>query len=203
MPTTASPAATTAPDASQRLDEGLAASQAGDSGRANELFGQAQALAPAWHLPPFLLGSENAAMGDFERAEGYFAQTVLLAPDFPIARYQLGLLQFSGGRTHLAMLTWGPLGSLPEGDSPFPHLVQGFGALARGDLDAARRHFESGLPLASSNQGLQADVARVLGALKEQAGAERPAAPDAGAPPAADNAASHVLLSNYANGTVH
>lgn len=143
-------------------------------------------------------------MGDFERAEAYFAQTVLLAPDFHLGRYQLGLLQFSGGRTQLALLTWASLTSLPEGELPFPHLVRGFGALARGDLEAARRHLESGLPLACKNQALEADVRRVLAALAKQL---RPQAATATASGDAEDldaeTSSHVLLSNYAKGTVH
>jgi tetratricopeptide (TPR) repeat protein len=187
-----------------RLDEGVAASQAGEARRATELFEEASALVPAWHLPPFLLGSEYAALSDFERAEGYFAQAVLLAPDFHIARYQLGLLQFSGGRTSIAMLTWAPLVSLADQDAPFPHLVRGFEALAQGQLDSALAHFETGLPLAQDNQALAADVRRVLAALGQQlqtsTGAETAAATDEDV---AAMTASHVLLSNYDKGTVH
>lgn len=193
----------TLPDAGQCLDEGLAASGAGDSRRATELFSQAQTLAPGWHLPAFLLGSEYAALGDFERAEALFAQTVLLAPDFHIARYQLGLLQFSSGRTQLAMLTWAPLAS-PSEEEPYAHLVQGFGALALGDLGAARHYLEAGLPLAGSNQGLVDDIRRVLAALEEQANSVNCEVPARSSADKSDDAnQNHVLLSNYSQGTVH
>lgn len=181
--------------AQQLLQEGLAVSQEGNTARATELFGQAHALAPGWHVPPFMLGAEYAASGDFVRAEAYFAQTVLLAPDFHIARYQLGLLQFSGGRPQVAMLTWASLQSLPA-DQPFPHLVQGFAALMADQFEAARGHFEAGLPLTASNPGLESDVRKVLASIAEQM---NPAVDDEAKP---DAEATHVLLSNY-SGRMH
>lgn len=190
---TPSTSSTAGEQAQQVLEEGLAVSRTGDTARAAQLFEQACALAPSWHIPPFMLGSEHAASGDFVRAEACFAQTVLLAPDFHIARYQLGLLQFSGGRPHVAMLTWAELRSLDEHE-PFPHLVQGFAALMGDDLAAARAHFEAGLPLAAANAGLQSDVQKLLDAIAAQMGvpAQQP-----------DGGGTHVLLSNYASGSVH
>ena len=91
------------------LQAGLAASQANDPQRALQLFAQASAARPASGVPHFLAGSEYAALGQMEQAEAELANAVLLAPAFHIARYQLGLLQFSSGRAATALVTWEPL----------------------------------------------------------------------------------------------
>lgn len=179
------------------LDQGLAASQVGDAARAGEWFGRAAQLAPHWPLPPFLQGSEHAAAGDFDRAEACFAQAVLLDPQFHLARYQLGLLQLSGGRPQLAMLSWEPLHALP-GSDPLGHFVRGFAALAIDQAAEARAHFEAGIPLAADNPALQSDVRKVLAAMDEQL------SPSATQATPEERPANHILLSNYsAGGTVH
>ncbi len=135
---------------------------------------------PAW------LGTR----GPFAAAEGLFAQAVLLAPDFHLARYQLGLLQFSGGRAQLALLTWAPLLEWPASE-PFPHLVRAFSALASDDLDGAKALFGQALPLARDNEGMVADIERLMQAIDESTARSAPAAPEGEAP------AHHVLLGNY------
>src|SRR5438105_1014609 len=101
--------ARSAPTPSAAKDESTTTfptSRAGDSETALQLFSQASAADPAWAVPQFLLGSEQASLGDMVRAETAFANAVLLAPDFAIARYQLGLVQFSAGRSAMALVTW-------------------------------------------------------------------------------------------------
>ena len=192
----------TALQARALLEEGLTANREGNATRAAELFSEALALAPSWHVPAFMLGSEYAAAGDFVRAEAYFAQTVLLAPDFHIARYQLGLLQFSGGRPQLAMLTWAPLQSLPA-DQPFPHLVQAFAALMVDEFEAARALFEAALPLSASNAGLAQDVGKLLDSIQEQIAVDKGGRDRTEAEKDKEATVSHVLLSNYAGHSIH
>src|SRR4051812_25103195 len=85
-------------DAQAFLDAGVVASQTGDAQRALDLFVKASAALPSWGLPHFMIGSEHAAAGRMAQAEAEFANAVLLAPLLHLARYQLGLLQFSSGR---------------------------------------------------------------------------------------------------------
>src|SRR3954464_14411872 len=112
------------------ISEGLAASQGMRRAGALELFAQAAALRPSSGIPHFLIGSEHAAAGELEAAEPAFANAVLLAPEFLLARYQLGLLQFSSKRAALALVTWGPLLALAATES-LGHYVRGFAALAQ------------------------------------------------------------------------
>lgn len=142
----------------------------------------------------FLVASENAAAGNMEAAEAAFAQAVLLAPAFALARYQLGLLQFSSGRAAVALLTWQPLLELAEAD-PLPHFVRGFAALAQDDFAQALAHYRAGLARDNPNPAVAADVLKVVEQV-EALLASPAAKPESGEQPAT----SHVLLAGYSRG---
>lgn len=137
----------------------------------------------------FALASGLAADGRIEEAHAEFAEAVQLAPHWPIARYQFGLLQFSSGRAVAALLTWAPLLNLDE-SSGFPHFVRGFDALARDDFAQAKSHFRTGLAIQSDNPAVAGDIEKILaridhleaGATVTEAEREEP---------------SHVLVANY------
>lgn len=166
------------------MTQGMAASQADDSTQAIECFQQASVAAPQAGLPQFLLGAEFAALGDMDKAEAAFANATRLASEFPMARYQLGLLQFSSGRPAIALLTWQPLLQLPDTD-PLPHFVNGFATLAHDRFEEALHHFEQGLALNTSNPALSSDIEKVIAGIR------------AVTPHAASEAEAHVLLGNY------
>lgn len=174
-----------------RLAAGLAASREGRLEAALALFAQASEAEPTSGVPHFLIGSEHAAAGDFASAELAFARAVLLAPEFPLARYQLGLLQFTSQRAPVALLTWEPLLSLPETDA-LPHFVRGFTALAADAFDDALRHYRAGLACNPPNPALCSDILQLVEAVEKLQRRE-------GAPQE-DDVAQHVLLSAYARG---
>lgn len=156
-------------------------------GRFEQLM--AEDLSPG--VRAFLVASEHAAAGNMEAAEAAFAQAVLLAPAFALARYQLGLLQFSSGRAAVALLTWQPLLELAEPD-PLPHFVRGFAALAQDDFAQALAQYRAGLARDNPNQAVAADVMKVV----EQVEALL-ASRTAGDSAAQEAPASHVLLQGY------
>ena len=174
----------TEPHFEQLIAQGLAASQSSQAAAALELFAQASALVPASGLPHFLIGSEHAAAGDIEAAEAAFARAVLLAPDFVLARYQLGLLQFTSRRAMVALLTWQPLFALPAGE-PMGHFVRGFEALARDGFADALAHYREGLACHDLNEAMAADIRRVIQALEQLS----------------PHDSAHVLLSAYTRAT--
>ncbi len=186
------------------MQAGLAASQANDAEKALELFAQASAAAPASGMPHFLAGSEYAALGQYDKAEAALANAVLLAPTFDIARYQLGLLQFSSGRAAVALVTWQPLFDLDDTQA-LGHFVRGFAALAQDDFVQAKAHFQTGVERNSGNPALSADIRKVMQGIDDAAAKTAPEAPAPRDAAEAGPSAAHVLLSNYGKfgGTLH
>jgi Flp pilus assembly protein TadD len=95
----------------------LQVSAAGDSEGAIRLLRAAAQEDPASGLVQFLLAAELAQAGAIGDAEAAYANAVLLAPQFHIARFQLGLLQFTSGRAAIALLTWQPLLALGDDEA--------------------------------------------------------------------------------------
>lgn len=176
------------------LERALAASAAGNVSDAIALFQHATAEQPASGMPHFLLGAEYATLGQMDLAEQSFSRAVLLAPEWPIPRYQLGLLQFSSGRVASALLTWQPLLTLEE-QSPMPHWVRGFAALAEDAFEEARSYFEAGLERNTEHPPMSADIRLVLARM--DALGQSTAVPTPMEPTLPDEEATHVLLSNY------
>lgn len=181
------------------LQAGLAASRRNDVEAALAFFAEACAALPTDPMPQFLLGSELASAGQMDRAEAALANAVLLAPGFQVARYQLGLLQFSSGRPATALVTWAPL-IAQDPDNALSHFVRGFAALAQDDLRGARASFEAGLSRPIENAAIAADIEKVLARIAQVSGGERVR------PEAEQQEADglHVLISNYGKtGTLH
>jgi tetratricopeptide (TPR) repeat protein len=176
-------------DLDRLLSEGLAASRAGQRDAALALFQRASEAEPAAALPHFLLASEQASAGDFAQAELSFATALLLAPDFTLARYQLGLLQFSSNRAPVALLTWQPLLAL-DPEEALLHFVRGFSALAQNAFAEALAHFRRGLACTPANPALLSDIVQVVEAVEHLQSGE----------PAEDEGSAHVLLSAYSRG---
>lgn len=187
---------------------GVAASRADNIVEAIKIFQRASATDPTAALPQFLLGAEFAALGDMTQAEAAFANATRLAPEFPMARYQLGLVQFSSGRAAMGLLTWQPLLDLPDTD-PLPHIVNGFAALAQDRFEEALAFYEQGLARNTANPPLSGDIEKVMAGIRDamarNAEAERASNADAESADAADASSNaHILLANYQqNGPGH
>ena len=179
------------PSFDRLIAEGLEASRDNRMEAALARFAQASAIAPTSGVPHFLAGSEHASAGNVELAEAALARAVLLAPEFTLARYQLGLLQFSSQRPAMALVTWQPLFGLPGAD-PLGHFVRGFEALARDSFAEALEHYREGLACNDINQAMASDIQQVVTVVQNLPGGEAAAAADV------DPAVRHVLLSGYA-----
>jgi tetratricopeptide (TPR) repeat protein len=173
------------------LADGLVASREGRLQAAIALFTLAAEVDPSSGIPHLLIASEHAGAGEFAAAELAFARAALLAPGLTLARYQLGLLQYSTQRAPLALLTWEPLFALPADDA-LHHFVRGFAALAQDALEEALEHFRRGLGCPSAPPPLCSDIVQVVEAVQALARDK------AGQPE--EPAASHVLLSGYGRG---
>ena len=179
------------------LEAGLTASQANDVDHALDYFARASAAAPAWAIPHFLIGSEYAAQGQMDKAEAAIANAVLLDPGLHIARYQLGLLQFSSGRAAAALVTWQPIMQL-QGEQGLPHFVRGFAALAQDRIDEAKEHFAVGLTVPEVNPAVASDIQKVLTGL-----AALNQGPTDKAAQSPNESSAHVLVSTYSKYSLH
>lgn len=62
----------------------------------------------------FMMGSVLAGSGDLVNAHVYLSRAVELAPEFAIARFQLGFFELTSGESNQALKTWARLDMLPE-----------------------------------------------------------------------------------------
>lgn len=200
MPNETAGTAPGAEDPRTLLDMGIAASMASRPAQALRLFERAAAAAPAWALPHFLLGSEYAAQSEVAKAEAALANAVLLDPGMHLARYQLGLLQFSSGRAAAALVTWQPLAD-QEGLQGLPAFVRGFAALAQDDFADAQHQFQDGLAESGVNAAVAGDIRKVQADV--QALLARQSAPAPAVQHAEPQPASHVLVAAYDKYRLH
>ena len=172
------------------VQQAMQASAAGNTETAMQLLRSAINEHPGDALPHFLMGAEHAQARQIAEAEAAYAQAVLLAPGFDMARFQLGLLQFTSGRSAVALLTWQPLFALPTTNA-LQRFVSAFGALAQDRLAKAVDFCREGMALNHENPPLNADMQLLIDRIAQLQGTERASEVDA----VGDNA--HVLLANY------
>ncbi|WP_423199802.1 MULTISPECIES: tetratricopeptide repeat protein [unclassified Cupriavidus] len=178
------------------LREAVAASQRNDTDTALSLLERVTALAPGAAVAHLLMAGELAQAGRYEEAEAAFARALLADPGLHIARFQLGLLQFTSGNAAVALLTWQPLTELGE-QHALSLFARGFAALAGDDMLEATRLFQAGIAANTENAPLNTDIRMVLQRMGEVAGTQPAPATPAPAATEAHGSDTHVLLSNY------
>jgi tetratricopeptide (TPR) repeat protein len=148
----------------------MAASAQGDVEGALNLYLQASEESPGSAVPHFLRAAELAQAQRHGEAEAAYAATVLLAPELHIARFELGVLQFTSGRASMALLTWAPLLLLPDGHA-LKLLVQGYAELAQNHFESALALFLQGMVANTDNAALNGNIELLVAAIKRR-GAE-------------------------------
>jgi tetratricopeptide (TPR) repeat protein len=132
-----------------------------------QLLADAADAHPADARPLLLLAAEFAENRDMDRAEAAYAAALQRAPDFWIARFQLGLLQFTSARPAVARVTWAPLDSLEE-QHPLRLFKRAFEQLAEDDFEGARDLLHEGIAANSANPPLNRDMERLLERIARQ-----------------------------------
>lgn len=162
-----------------------------------ELLNRAVEQHPRDPRPLLLLAAEEMRAERVDRAEAAFMFALQLAPDFAIARFQLGLLQFTSARPAAATATWAPLEALPDGE-PLKTFKRGLEALTRDQYEEARDLLLAGIAANQENEPLNRDMQLVITRMREmgllrdgpaEAGAGQPVPPDAGQ--------EHFLVTGY------
>lgn len=124
----------------------------------------AQRLYPRDPRIAFLLGSIFAGERRYEEAHAAMARAVELDPAFHIARFQLGLLDYTSGEPERAARMWDPLGGLPQQD-PLRLFAEGLNLLARDDRAAGVARLREGMAANLDNPPLNQDMHRLIEAL--------------------------------------
>ena len=110
----------------------------------------------------FMKGSILAGTGRSIEAHRALAQAVELAPDYALARYQLGFFELTSGEPQKALGTWGPL--LAEGEGSYLRkFVEGMAHLIRDEFAAAIALFEEGIALNTENEPMNSDIRLLIG----------------------------------------
>ena len=138
------------------LSEALAALGAGAEGAEQALDGLV-AKYPEDPRLHFMRGSILAGSGRSIEAHRALARAVELAPDYGLARYQLGFFELTSGEPQKALGTWGPLLAESEG-SFLRKFVEGMAHLIRDEFAPAIELFEQGIALNTENAPMNDDI---------------------------------------------
>jgi tetratricopeptide (TPR) repeat protein len=152
---------------SEHLDAGelrhlaIKALRTGQEGEAIGYLKQALARQPQDSELHYLLGLAHGQIGMVERAAEEVAAALALAPDFTVARFQLGLLHFARRDFAAARQVWAPLhDALPEGDA-LRLLAEGMNRIGEDRLESAVELLRRGIAACGSDN-LKADMQRLV-----------------------------------------
>jgi Flp pilus assembly protein TadD len=116
----------------------------------------------------FLRGSLLAALQRYAEAERPMREAVEIAPDFHIARFQLGLLLLTSGEAEPAAEAWAPLSRLSP-EEPLRLFAEGLQRMAQGDFETAQTLLREGLARNVAHPPLNGDMQMVLDQMREGA----------------------------------
>lgn len=114
----------------------------------------------------FLRGSILASIGRPIEALPMLQKAVEIAPDFAIARFQLGFFQLTSGEAANALSTWGPLALLPE-EHYLRKFVAGLTHLIRDEFEPAIAQLRQGIAANEENPPLNRDMQLIMSQLNE------------------------------------
>lgn len=148
----------------------------------------------------FLRGSLLAGSGRPIEAHASLSRAVALAPDFALARFQLGFFELTSGEAARALTTWEPLDTLP-GDHYLAHFVRGLRHLIQDHFAEAIRALSEGIAVNEENVPLNRDMQLIIDECRRLGGGDTPAATAALAEE--EVSATSFLLDQFGRGTTH
>jgi tetratricopeptide (TPR) repeat protein len=109
----------------------------------------------------FLKGSMLVTLGRPIEAHASLCLAVHLAPDFPLARFQLGLFELTSGEAEQALRSWEPLSALAD-DHYLKIFVTGLSHLIRDEFSECVVWLRKGITRNQENQPLNRDMQMVI-----------------------------------------
>lgn len=137
----------------------------------------------------FLRGSILASIGRPIEALSSLKKAVELAPDFAIARFQLGFFQLTSGEAVDALATWGAIVLLPK-DHYLRFFVGGLTHLIRDEFPETIARLAEGIAANDENPALNRDMQLII---DQVAAIQRNAVADGEGEPATASATSFLL----------
>lgn len=110
----------------------------------------------------YLLAAEHAQIGMVDRAEAGFARTVALAPEFNIARFQLGQIYLVKGDISAAKIALEPLTRSADQNQELSHYAKGLLALTDNNTEMAIADLQLGLACQHEIPALAADMQKIV-----------------------------------------
>ena len=139
----------------------------------------------------FLRGSVLAGANRPIEAHAALSRAVALAPDFSIARFQLGFFELTSGEAGRALATFEPLDSLPA-DHHLRWFAKGLRHLIRDEFEAAVAALQAGIDANTENLPLNRDMQLIIDRCAETNPVE-----------ASETSATSLLLGQFGRGTTH
>jgi len=153
-------------ETAQLCDDGtlqlIIATAGGNAEGAVAMIDTALATWPADHRLHFLRGSLLVGLKRFVGAHQAMARAVSLAPDFTLARFQLGFFELTSGEPEAARATWQPLKLALTPGSWMLFFVQGLEHLINDCFAECIACLEEGIRLNDENLPLNTDMTLII-----------------------------------------
>jgi Flp pilus assembly protein TadD len=117
----------------------------------------------------FLKGSLLAGRQDYAAARASMRHAVDLAPDYGIARFQLGFLLLTSGEPVAAQEAWGPLHALAA-DNYLRLFAVGLGHMIRDEFADAIRLLQDGIAHNRDNPAMNRDMNLLIDEMRKKQG---------------------------------
>ena len=114
----------------------------------------------------FLRGSLLASQQHYGEARKAMQEAIDIAPDFAVARFQLGFLELTSGDAAAAENTWAPLDQLAP-DNPLRLFCIGLRHLIRDEFGATVETLTEGMALNTENPALNGDMQLIIDKARE------------------------------------
>lgn len=168
------------------------------AGGAENAFAQLEALVsqyPGDARLHFLRGSLLIGAGRAIEAHAALSEAVALAPDYALARFQLGFFELTSGEPARARRTWKPLDGQLTSEHYLMRFVNGLRELIEDRFDTAITQLEAGIAANDENAPLNGDMQLIIAECRKQLGS-----PDA----EGEASAASLLLGQFASpGLIH
>jgi hypothetical protein len=142
------------------MAEVISVLQADDEGGL-ALIARLLATYPADARLHFLQGSVLAGLQRYAEGREAMARSLEIAPEYELARFQLGFLELTSGLAAEAATTWAPFADLPN-DASFRLLSEGLNRLATDDFAECDRLLRLGMAANNDHPLINGDMQLVL-----------------------------------------